>query len=190
MKFAVLAMLTLAVAYGGSRKDIVEGNPSSPVRVTIYEDLQCADCQRFRTMLDQKVLPRYGSRVVFVHRDFPLGKHDWARPAAVAARWVYEQDADLGIIFRREIMSEQTHLTADNLKAWISEFARRNHLDEGGIVASLTNQRLSGIVDQDVMGAVARGVAHTPTVYVGNQALAETILYEDLARLIDAELAR
>ncbi|NWF85183.1 MAG: thioredoxin domain-containing protein, partial [Bryobacteraceae bacterium] len=56
----------------------VEGNPSSPVRVVIYEDLQCSDCAAFRKMLDEKLLPRYGSKVAFEHRDFPLAKHSWA----------------------------------------------------------------------------------------------------------------
>ena len=61
------------------RTEITEGNPTSPVKVVIYDDLQCSDCQNFRTMLDQKILPRYGDKVAFVHRDFPLGKHYWAR---------------------------------------------------------------------------------------------------------------
>ena len=182
-----IAVLLLAAE---PRKDIVEGNPASPVKVTIYEDLQCADCQNFRTLLDEKILPKYGVRVAFVHRDFPLGKHEWARAAAVAARWVYEQNPRLGIVFRREIMSEQTHLTTDSLKPWLIQFARRNNLSEEAITAALTDQRLLSLVDQDLMGGVARGVAHTPTVYIGNQSLVETILYDDLARLLDNALAR
>jgi len=33
---------------------LVEGNASSPVRVVIYEDLQCSDCAAFRKMLENK----------------------------------------------------------------------------------------------------------------------------------------
>ena len=81
-----ILLLRLAMSLQASRGDIVEGNPASPVRVLIYEDLQCRDCQQFRTLLDEKILPRYGTRVAFVHRDFPLGKHDWARAAADRGR--------------------------------------------------------------------------------------------------------
>jgi protein-disulfide isomerase len=173
-----------------ARNDIVEGNPASSVKVIVYEDLQCGDCLTFRLLLDQRILPKYGARVAFIHRDLPLGKHDWARPAAIAARWVYRQDPQLGIQFRREIMSEQEHISVNNLKSWLTEFAARNRLDPKGILDALTDARLVSLVDQDYLGAVARGIERTPTVYVGNQALVETITYEDLARLIDVELTR
>ncbi len=191
MKIAAAILLAAVInMHAASRNDVVEGNPASPVKVIIYEDLQCGDCQTFRTLLDEKILPKYGSRVAFIHRDLPLGKHDWAREAAIAARWVYQQDPKLGITFRREIMSEQEHLTANNLKPWLIEFANRNDLDYKGIVNSLNDPRIVTLVDQDSLGAAARGISRTPTVYVGNQALVETITYEDLARLIDVELAR
>jgi protein-disulfide isomerase len=193
MRIAAAILVFMALGAGmqaSSRNDVVEGNPASPVKVIVYEDLQCGDCQTFRTLLDEKILPKYGSRVAFIHRDLPLGKHDWARQAAIAARWVYQQDPKLGITFRREIMSEQEHLTANNLKPWLIEFATRNDLDYKDIVSSLNDPRVVTLVDQDSLGAAARGISRTPTVYVGNQALVETITYEDLARLIDVELAR
>jgi protein-disulfide isomerase len=172
------------------RSEVVEGNASSKVRVVIYEDLQCGDCDKLRSLLDSKVLPRYGSRVAFVHRDFPLGKHDWARPAAAAARWVYAQDSQLGITFRREILAEHDHITADRLKAWVQEFASRNHLSEKDIVTAMTDPQMNALVDQDYQSGVARGVSHTPTVIAGGQVLVETVLYEDLAKALDIELGR
>jgi len=172
------------------RNDVLEGNPTSPVRVLIYGDLQSSDCARFRVLLDQKILPRYGSRVAFVHRDFPLGKHDWARPAAIAARWVSEQSNELGITVRRELLSEQDSINSQNLKQWFIDFAYRNHLDPKGIVDALTDQRLAALVDQDRQSAVARGVSRAPTVYVGGVAFAETIIYDDLARALDEALAK
>jgi protein-disulfide isomerase len=194
MKIAlVLGTLGLALTIQGvsaNRKEVVEGNPASSVKVLIYEDLQCGDCSRFETLLDQRILPKYGSRVAFVHRDFPLGKHDWALPAAIAARWVYEQDPQLGIIFRRELMSEQDDITPRNLRNWLFEFAGRNRLDQKDIVDSLNDTRLAALVDQDRQAGVARGITNTPTVYVGGQMFAETIIYEDLARALDEALAK
>jgi protein-disulfide isomerase len=187
---ALVLMLAVGQRASASRNDVVEGNPASSVRVLIYEDLQCSDCARFRVMLDQKLLPKYGTKVAFIHRDFPLGKHDWAVPAAVAARWVNEQSGELGIIFRREIMAEQDGITAQNLKQWLIDFAYRNHLDPKGIIASLTDQRLNAAVDQDRQAAVARGVNRAPTVFVGGVPFAETIIFDELARAIDDAIAR
>lgn len=188
--FRLLVFAVLAANMSGARSEIVEGNVASPVKVVIYEDLQCGDCTRFRALLDEKILPKYGSRVAFVHRDFPLGKHDWARMAAIAARWVSERKPEAGITLRRELMAEQNAITAQNLKPWLVEFASRNSLDQKGILDALTDVRLITLVDQDLQSGVARGVSHTPTVFLGTQAFVETIIYEDLARALDQALAK
>jgi len=185
-----LALFVCCTALFAMRSEIVEGNASSSVRVVIYEDLQSADCDRLSNLLETKIIPRYGSRVAFVHRDFPLGKHDWARQAAVAARWVYAQDSQLGITFRREILAEHDHITAERLKPWLREFASRNHLSEQEIIDSLTNPQLNAQVDQDYQSGVAKGLSHSPTVVAGGQKLTDTILYEDLAKALDIELGR
>lgn len=188
---ALLALILMdSTSPALSRNDIVEGNRTSSVKVYIYEDLQCADCARFRTMLDEKLLPKYGSRVAFIHRDFPLGKHDWARQAAIAARWIYEQNEQLGIVFRQQILAEQDHITTQRLKPWLVGFANRNHLSEKGIVDCLTDQRLSTLVDQDRQLGEARGVSKAPTVIADGQFFVETIIYDDLARTLDQALSK
>lgn len=193
MRMAAAALLLISaaclIAYG-ARSDVMEGNSASPVKVLIYEDLQCSDCARLRALLDEKILPKYGSKVAFIHRDFPLGKHEWARPAAIAARWVYEQNPQAGITFRRELLAELNNITLQSLKPWLADFATRNHLDPKGILDSLSDQRLATLVDQDQQSAVARGISHTPTVFVGGQAFVETIIYEDLARALDDALVK
>lgn len=193
MRIAAAALVLMAAAgqcAWAGRNDVVEGNPAGSVKVLIYEDLQSSDCARFRVMMDQKILPKYGTKVAFVHRDFPLGKHDWAIPAAVAARWVNEQSGELGIIIRREILAEQDAINAQNLKQWLTDFAYRNHLDPKAMVASLTDQRLITVVDQDRQAAVARGVNRAPTVFVGGVPFAETVIFEELARAIDDAIAK
>ena len=191
----ISALILLGAVMGAqsiyaAHTDVVEGNPASPVKVIIYDDLQCGDCARFRAMFDEKILPKYGAKVAFIHRDFPLGKHDWARPAAVAARWVWDQDHVYGIAIRRELLAEQDHITLRSLQGWLINFAARNHLDQDGIIYALTDRRFNALVDQDRQAGVARGVERMPAVYVGGVALVETILYEDLARALDEALAK
>jgi protein-disulfide isomerase len=185
-----LTLLLFAVLGSAATGDLVEGNPSAAVKVTIYEDLQCGYCQTLRTMLDEKLLPRYGSQVAFIHRDLPLGRHDWARSAAMVARWIYEQNPNLSIVFRRELLAEQEHITKANLKPWVVEFAARNKLSETGITAALDDPRLGITVDQDLQLATTRGIKKIPAVYVAGQSFVETIVYDDLAHAIDQALAR
>ena len=84
----ILTLLLFAALASAGTNDLVEGNPSAAVKVTIFDDLQCGYCQTLRTMLDEKLLPRYGTQVAFIHRDLPLGRHDWARSAAMVARYL------------------------------------------------------------------------------------------------------
>ena len=188
---AILAMAAAqaaTLAFGASKMELVEGNPNSPVKVMIYEDLQCGDCLALRTLLDEKILPRYASRVAFVHRDFPLPKHEWARAAALAGRWVSEKDRVLGVRFRREILSEHLHLKTDTIENWVRQFAIRNKLDTDGIVSAFTDARLIGLLEQDRQAAMARGVTKTPTMFIASQPFVEIIIYEEVARALDVEL--
>lgn len=169
-------------------EQLVEGNVNSPVKVTIYEDLQCGDCLSLRTLLDEKILPKYGTRVAFIHRDFPLPKHEWARAAALAGRWVAEKDRVLGIRFRREILAEHVHLKTDIIEHWCRQFAIRNKLDADGIAAAITDPRLIALVEQDRQAGMSRGVTKTPTMFIANQAFVEFIIYEEVARALDVEL--
>jgi protein-disulfide isomerase len=189
-RLGALAILLAASAVSAGRRDMLEGYPASPVRVTIYEDLACSDCARFRAMLDEKLMPKYARRVAFVHRDFPLGKHEWARNAALAGRWVYEQSSTLGIRYRRELLAEQDHVSAAGLPQWLREFAKRYKLDEVGIVAALDDARLKALVDSDIQGAAARGVSNVPAVFLGTQSFVGNIQFEDVARAIDTALEK
>lgn len=184
----VAAALALATAAGAANTDIVEGNPDAPVKVLIFTDLQCDYCQSFRTLLDEKLLPRYGKTVAFVHRDFPLGRHNWARAAAMAARWVWEQNPRAGVVLHRELLSEQEHITPDSLKGWLIQFADRNKLSEQQIVAAMSDTRLGALVDADVQSGTVRGVKKVPTVIVAGKTFSETIVYDNVAQAIDQAL--
>src|SRR5579872_3038984 len=135
------ACLALVLGASGaaavSRNDIVEGNLASPVRVIIYEDMQSGRGAQFQQMLEQKLLPKYRDRVLFVHRDFPQGRHDWALEAARAARWVFTQSNQLGVFVRREVVAQQNGITDHNVKQWFVDYAYRNHLDPKAIVDAM-----------------------------------------------------
>jgi len=184
-------LLTLLASTAGlsGQQPVVEGLAESKVRVLIYEDLQCPDCAEFRRMLDDKLLPRYATRVAFVHRDFPLAKHAWARQAAVAARYFTERKPELGLAYRRQIMATIEQTTMDNFKERLTQFARANGVDPAAAVAALNDARLASLVERDFQDGVARGVVHTPTVFVNGRAFIEHVPLEDISEALDDALA-
>jgi protein-disulfide isomerase len=188
MRLAWALALALATA-SAADMHLTEGSAQSPVRVIVYEDLQCPDCAGFRKMLDEKLLPRYASTVRFEHRDFPLAKHPWARKAAIAARFFEETRPGLGLAYRKYAMTHLRQITTVNFNERVAKFAKDNGVDPMAAVASLDDSRLAALVEQDYQEGVARGIARTPTVLVNGRPFIETFAFEDMAKAIEAELA-
>jgi protein-disulfide isomerase len=189
MRRLLAATILAAMSAYPAAQHLIEGSAQSPVRVVIYEDLQCPDCADFRVMLDEKLLPRYASTVRFEHRDFPLAKHAWARKGAIAARFLEEAQPGLGLAYRKYALLHLREITADNFNDRLSQFAKEHGVDPSQAVAALGDARLAALVEEDYQEGVARGIAHTPTILVNGRPFVETFPVEDVAKAIDAELA-
>jgi protein-disulfide isomerase len=184
----VVLMATAASALL-AQKPLVEGNSASPVRVIVYEDLQCPDCADFRKMMDQALLPRFKSTVAFEHRDFPLAKHDWAKKAAIAARFFATVSPEAAVEFRQTMMAHQPEITLATFNAHVSTFARAHKIDPAKAMAALEDPALVAAVDKDYQDGVARGIARTPTVLVNGEPFIETFPVEEVIKSIERGLA-
>ena len=186
-----LALALLISAMGlSAQKPLVEGLADSPVRAIVYEDLQCSDCAVFRRMLDEKILPRYHDKVAFVHRDFPLAKHAWARRAAIAARFFAEHSPDLALEYRRYTQASIEVTSSDNFNMRLSTFASAHGIDPRKAIAALDEPRYAELVEKDYQDGVSRGVVHTPTVFVNGKAFVETFTFEEISKGLDEALAQ
>lgn len=172
-----------------AQKPLIEGDPSSSVRVVVYEDLQCPDCAVFRDMMDQTLLPQFRATVAFEHRDFPLAKHAWARKASIAARYFATISPETAIEFRRVTMAHLREITADTFNDHLAAFARGHHVDPEKALAALDDAQLAAAVEADFQEGVARGIAHTPTVLVNGEPFIESFPVEDVAKSISRALA-
>lgn len=167
----------------------VEGNANSPVRVIIYEDLQCPDCANFRHMMDRDLLPKYKATVAFEHRDFPLPKHNWARRAALAVKFFETVSPEVAIEFRKNTMAKQAQISDEGFKDYLSGFAKAHKVDPAKAIAALDDQTLIAEVEKGYREGIARGVAHTPTVLVDGEPFIESFPVADVMKAIDRELA-
>jgi protein-disulfide isomerase len=187
MRLALAAVLTSAALL--AQQAAVEGNPKSRVKVLIYEDLQCSDCAVFRQILDQHLLPKYGDRVAFEHKEFPLERHLWARKAAIAARYFGEIKPELGTEFRRYAFANLEAITPENFNEKLAEFARKHKQDPSKATAALDDKRLAGLVQEDYEEGVARGVSRTPTIFVNGETFVEPSTPDDISKALDQSLA-
>jgi protein-disulfide isomerase len=182
----ILTVGSFCMILAGDR--LVEGAPSSAVRVVVFEDLQCSDCALFRAMLDAHLLPKYGAQVAFEHRDFPLPKHVWARDAAIAARYFEQRKPAFAVDFRRLTLARMKEIPPGGIITHIQEFAKSKGLDPAQAVASLRDVKLHALVDEDYQDGIARGIGKTPTVLVGDLPFIETFTLEEISKAIDDAL--
>jgi protein-disulfide isomerase len=166
----------------------IEGNKSATVRVIIYEDLQCPDCADFRAMLDKDLLPAYGKKVAFEHRDFPLPKHAWARQAAIASRMFAEKSPDLYTEWRRYALSHIKEINAAGFNDSVLAWAKQHDVNPVKVTEALEDKTLNDAVEKDWQEGLARGVSKTPTVFVDGEPFVETFTLQEISAAIDKAL--
>jgi protein-disulfide isomerase len=146
-----------------------ESSPSGEVakQVTLVEfsDFQCPACQSTDPLIRQ-LLEKYGNKVQFVYRNFPLEQiHKNARAAAIAAEfasaqgkfWQYHDK----LFDNHDEWAEQK-----DPKPFFKKYAQELDLDIGTFDGAFSDPTLSDIVDTDVRDGNALGVNATPTFYL------------------------
>ncbi|MBI1847151.1 MAG: thioredoxin domain-containing protein [Candidatus Rokubacteria bacterium] len=129
-------------------------------------------------------MTEYDGRVRIIFKDFPLGSHDFARPAAEAARcagelgqyWPYHDR-----LFERQPAFEREQLI---------QYATELGLAREPFVRCLDERRFAAAVQRDVEQARALGVRSTPTFVVNGRVLIGNHPVETFREVIDEELRR
>jgi protein-disulfide isomerase len=188
MKFAATVVLLSNIGILTAQGPLVEGDPKSQVRVVVYEDLQCPDCAVYRKMLDDQLLSKFGSKIAFEHRDFPLAKHKWARKAAIASRFFEVNKPEAAIPFRQMVMAEQKKIDPENFNTRLGEFAKDHGVEPTKAIAALDDPKLAKLVEDDYQEGIARGVSKTPTVFVNGEPFVEHFEVDEIAKAIQSAL--
>lgn len=143
--------------------DPVLGAADAPVTIVEFIDYQCPYCQDFAQQTFPQLKANFidTGRVRYVARDFPLAKHERARPAAIAAACAREQG-------RFWEMHEALFADAGRLTdADFRRHAERLGLDRARFDACRAESRHGGRLDADYAAARAVGVSATPSFLVG-----------------------
>lgn len=96
-------------------QDHVQGNREALVTIVEFSDLQCPFCRSFHPLV-QEALAKYGDKVRWVYKHFPLTNiHPQAVPAALASECIAEQKGDEGFWkFIDEVFKNQEKLNASS----------------------------------------------------------------------------
>lgn len=158
------------------------GSEDAPVTIVEYSEFQCPFCRRSQKTI-QELKEKYGDKLRWAFLNFPLSRHDQAKPAAAACLaagrqgrfWEYhdllfEHQKDL----RKEGIFEEI---AQELELDMEQFNRDRESDE-----------IEEQIKRDLLQSRKVGVRGTPTFFVNGYRLrgAQPTVYFE--RIIDLEL--
>ncbi len=162
--------------------DPIFGDPEAPITIVQFAEFECYYCQTALPTVD-RILADYEGRVKLVFKDYPLGFHARARPAAIAAHCAGEQDQ----------YSEMFHLLLNNQQQ-LGDADFRTHatalgMDMGAFETCLASGKFDAEIDEDMALAESMGVQATPTFFVDGVMVAGALPYEKFAEILDRSLA-
>lgn len=178
-----------AVQQGDGR---VLGAADAPVHIIEFTDLQCPYCARFARETWPRIRKEYvdTGKVQFATRDLPLRFHDFAVPAAVAARCAGAQGKFWE--YREALFDVQSQLGSEPYARLASALG----LDGTLFAACRADPATLQSVREDAALAAANGITGTPTFVIGRTVAGEFTgevfsgagTFEEFAARIEAQL--
>jgi len=159
------------------------GADGAKVTIVEFSDFQCPYCQRVIPTL-AAIEERYPNDVRIVFRNFPLGNHSRATPAAEAALCADDQGKFWPY---HDVLFENARALEDEQ---LVSYAEQVGLDKAAFEACIDEGRFSDQVARDIEEGRAAGVTGTPAFFVNGVMLSGARPKEAFFELIDTELAR
>jgi protein-disulfide isomerase len=158
----------------------IRGQSSAPVLLIEFADYQCPYCQRMEPTL-QKLQAKYGNKLKFSYKSFPLPNHPYAEKAAEAARcaglqgkyWQYH-----------DVLYKDGKLAVPALK----EQAKSLGLNSEKFNQCLDSSAQAAAVAKDLAEGETLGITGTPSFFVNGHFVSGAVGPDVLRDLIDQEL--
>ncbi|PIZ72614.1 hypothetical protein COY07_02985 [Candidatus Peregrinibacteria bacterium CG_4_10_14_0_2_um_filter_43_11] len=141
--------------------DAMEGDKNAPVTLIEFSDYECPFCGRFFSETLPQITKKYidSGKVKMVYRDFPLGFHANARPAAIASNCAREQGGDKTyFLYHNLLYGNQQDLSEEALQKYAADL----NLDANKFASCLTSGKFDAEIDADSADGQASGISGTP----------------------------
>jgi protein-disulfide isomerase len=162
-----------------------KGGGDAKVTIIEFSDFQCPFCSKGATVLTA-LEKKYGNKVKFGFKHFPLPFHAQARIAAEASMCANEQSSKLFWKMHDAMFADQSKLDKDNLIAT----AKKVGVKEADFKACLDSGKHKAKIDANVAEGTALGIKSTPTFFVNGKLINGAQPVEVFSEVIDEELAK
>jgi protein-disulfide isomerase len=152
-------------------EDISHGPAEPELTIIEYSDFECPFCAEYATWMTG-LRAKYGDRVRFVFRNYPLADHEWALFAAQVAYAAHLQGA---------------FWEMHDLRPLFDSYAESLGLDIDRLHADADAQSTVDFINRQALEGKEAGVSHTPWLVIGGDSVLPRSL-EQLERAIEERL--
>ena len=178
------------------------GGENAPVLIVGFDDLECPYCARLHQAIFPALTQRYGDKVHFVYKDYPLEMHPWAMRAAIdtnclanesnAAYWgdvdaIHAKAGEIGTD-PKDAKAEKTLARAsEQLDAITREQGAAQRVDVAKLNACLAKQDPAQVNASKELGQ-SLNLESTPTLFINGDKIDGAVSLEFLFGVIDNAL--
>ena len=166
------------------RSDSIQSNPKAKVTLVEFGDLQCSACAAANPTV-QQVKKRYGAKINFVWRHFPLNIHRNALTAANASEAANAQGKFFA--FADKLMATQSAWGEAGTPAAIQLFVSYGGnlgVSSPAIEKAVKEQQYKAKISKDYADGEALGVNSTPTFFLNGKKVETTELLKAVAAAV------
>lgn len=145
------------------------GPANARVTIVEYADLECPTCAYFQKFLESEFLPRYGSKVRIIFKEFLITSHAWSGTAAIANECAYMQDPSKFLNYRTLIFAHQETMSATNVRERLLSLGDQAGLNPVSLSSCLDAKTSLGRIEACRKEAETLGVNRTPTFFVNGR---------------------
>lgn len=157
------------------------GPENAKVTIVEFSDFECPFCSR-AAEATQKVKEKYGDKVRFVFRQFPLSFHKNAHTAAEASLAANAQGKFWE--FHDKLFANQQKLDRPSLEG----FAKELGLNVATFKKALDSKQYEKTVDEELKLGEEVSVQGTPTMFLNGARIADPTNFESISAQIDKAL--
>lgn len=164
----------------------MRGNPSAKVTIVEFTDFECPFCMKVQPTA-AKLREKYGDKIRFVFKDFPLSFHPNAMDVHIAANCVYKTNQARYWEFF-DTMFAQNRERSLVTKAGAEKLALKLGTDPAKFAACVADPSVRGGIEASVKLGEENGVSGTPAFFINGRMLSGAQPLPAFEELIDAEL--